>query len=130
MHLPQRARVPAFLVLQDNDFRALWYVTHLGSLLRHMEMLVLSWFILQETDSVFNLALVIVFYHLPMPFLAMPAGMSADRFNRQRILLAARCLKILTATSLLILIASDAIQPWHALAAPFLFGTYPFVYQT
>ena len=123
MQPPQRARAPAFLVLQDSNFRAIWYATILGEVARHMEMLVLGWFILQETESVFYLALVMVFFHLPRPFLSMPAGMVADRFNRHRILLAARSLNILTASGIFLLFVSGTIQPWHAFAASFLHGT-------
>ena len=123
MQPPQRARAPAFLVLQNSNFRAIWYVTTLGELSRHMEMLVLAWFILQETESVFYLGLIMVFFHLPRPLLSMPGGMIADRFNRHHILLAARILHILTASGILILFVSGTMQPWHALAAPFLHGT-------
>ena len=122
MQPPQRARAPAFLLLQDRNFRAMWYATILGELARHMEILVLSWFILQETDSVFYLGLIMVFFHLPRPFLSMPAGMVADRFDRHRILLAVRSLNILTASSIFILFLSGTIQPWHALAASFVLG--------
>ena len=117
-----QARIPALLVLQDRNFRTIWYASILGQLARHMEMLVLSWFILQETDSIFNLGLILVFYVLPRTILSMPAGMIADRFNRQRVMLAARSLSLLTASSILILIASGLIEPWHALAAPFMHG--------
>ena len=122
MQRRQRASIPAFVVLQDSNFRTIWYVTILGELSRRMEMLILAWFILQETESVLNLALIMVFHHLPRPFLSMPAGIIADRFNRHHILLAARSLNILTASSIFILIVSDTIQPWHALAAPFVYG--------
>ena len=118
----QKARVPAFLVVQDSNFRTLWYVVILSELARHMEILVLGWFILQKTDSVFNLGLIMVFYYLPRPLVSMPGGMIADRFNRQRIMLASRSLNILTASSIFILFLTDTIQPWHALAAPFLHG--------
>ena len=122
MQRRQRARIPALLVLQDSNFRTIWYATILGELSRRMEMLILAWFILQETDSVFNLGLIYVFYHLPRPILSMPGGMIADRFNRQHIMLAARGLNILTASTLFILFLSGLIQPWHALAAPFSHG--------
>ena len=122
MQRQQRARIPALLVLQNRNFRTLWYVTIMGELARRMEMLILAWLILEETESVFQLALIMVFHHLPRPFLSMPAGLIADRFNRHRILLAARSLNLLTATSICILIVSDTIQPWHALAVPFVHG--------
>ena len=122
MQPQQRARAPAFLVLQDSNFRAMWCVTFFGEMSRHMGLLVLSWFILEETDSVFNLALILVFFHLPRPLLSMPGGMIADRFNRQLILLVARSLNILTVLSVFILFVSGTIQPWHAIGAPFVHG--------
>ena len=38
-------------MLRDGNFRTIWYVGSLHELARRMELLVLSWLILQVTDS-------------------------------------------------------------------------------
>jgi MFS family permease len=87
-----------------------------------MELLVLSWLILQATQSPFQLGLVLVFNNLPRPALSFFTGFIADRFNRWRILMASQVINTLVAAALLALIAADAIESWHVYAAVFLQG--------
>ena len=118
-----RARVPAILVLQDPDFRKIWSASTLVETSRRMEQLVLSWFILVESESVFQLALVWVFLYLPRLMLSLLSGVIADRFNRKRVLMAAECLNVLTASGVLFLLADGRLQPWHVFAVISLQGT-------
>ena len=122
MRLGPRRDAPVFSVLRDPQFRAIWYVGTLRELSRRMELLVLSWLILQATQSPFQLGLVLVFNNLPRPALSFFTGFIADRFNRWRILMASQIINTLTAAILLALIAADAIQAWHVYAAVFLQG--------
>ncbi len=122
MRLGPRRDAPVFSVLRDPQFRAIWYVGTLRELSRRMELLVLSWLILQATQSPFQLGLVLVFNNLPRPALSFFTGFIADRFNRWRILMASQIINTLTAAILLALITADAIQAWHVYAAVFLQG--------
>lgn len=54
-------------VLQNADFRVIWYVGSLGEVGRRMELLVLSWLVLQLTDSYFQLGLVLACNQYPAP---------------------------------------------------------------
>ncbi len=122
MRLGPRRDAPVFSVLRDPQFRAIWYVGTLRELSRRMELLVLSWLILQATQSPFQLGLVLVFNNLPRPALSFFTGFIADRFNRWRILMASQVINTLVAAALLALIAVDAIQSWHVYAAVFIQG--------
>ena len=82
-----------------------------------MEQLVLSWFILQETDSPFQLGLLLVFLNAPRPILSPFTGVIADRFSRRWLLVVAQSLNALTAASLLALFVSEQIEPWHGFVA-------------
>ena len=113
---------PVFAVLQDRDFRVIWYVGSLREISRRMELLVLSWLILQATQSPFQLGLVLVFNNLPRPFLSLFTGLVADRFNRWRILAAGQLINTGIAVTLLALLATDAIAAWHVYAAVFMQG--------
>ena len=90
MRLGPRRDAPVFSVMKDRDFRAIWYVGSLRELSRRMELLVLSWLILQATQSPFQLGLVLVFNNLPRPALSLFTGFIADRFDRWRILMASQ----------------------------------------
>ena len=122
MRLGPRRDAPVFSVLRDPQFRALWYVGTLRELSRRMELLVLSWLILQATQSPLQLGLVLVFNNLPRPALSLFTGFIADRFNRWRILMVSQVINTLVAAALLVLIFTDAIQAWHVYAAVFLQG--------
>lgn len=117
-----RGGAPVFAVLQDRDFRVIWYVGSLREISRRMELLVLSWLILQATQSPFQLGLVLVFNNLPRPFLSLFTGLIADRFNRWRILAAGQLINTGIAVTLLALLATDAIAAWHVYAAVFMQG--------
>ncbi|HAA95197.1 MAG TPA: hypothetical protein DCE26_05840 [Dehalococcoidia bacterium] len=111
-------------VLQSADFRVIWYVGSIGEFGRRMELLVLSWLVLQLTDSYFQLGLVLAFNNLPRPMVSMFTGYIADRFARAKVMLAAQSINVLTAAALLAVMAVDfdLVQPWHVFAAVFLQG--------
>ncbi|MCH8802405.1 MAG: MFS transporter, partial [Chloroflexi bacterium] len=111
-------------VLQSADFRIIWYVGSLGEFGRRMELLVLSWLILQLTDSYFQLGLVLAFHNLSRPLVSMFTGYIADRFPRGRVLVAGQTINVLTTATLLTVIAYDfdLIEPWHVFGAVFIMG--------
>lgn len=88
-----------------------------------MELLVLSWLILQTTNSPFQLGLILVFTNLPRPFFSLFSGVIADRFSRYRILLLSQSLNTVIAMAILWLILLDRVQPWHVFVAVFMQGT-------
>ena len=122
MAMRPRAQVPAFALLQDRNFFVFWLVGSLVAASRRLELLTLSLFVLGATDSHFQLGLVWVFHFIPRPIFSPLAGVIADRFNRQRILMVAQGLNVLIAASILLLFAGDLIQPWHAFLAAFMKG--------
>ena len=85
-------------------------------------MLVLSWLVLQATDSPFQVGLVLVFSNVPRPFLSLFTGFVADRFSRHRILALAQTINVVSASVLLFLIASEMVQPWHVFVVAFASG--------
>jgi MFS family permease len=117
LQLLPTGRAPVFSVLQNADFRALWCAGGLAEIARWMELMVLSWLVLQATDSPFQLGLVLVFNNVPRPLISLFGGFVADRFSRHRVLVAAQSVNVLVAGALLFLIAADSIEPWHVFVA-------------
>ena len=122
MRSQPEGRAPIFSILQDADFRYMWYFGVLSQVARWMEMLVLSWLVFQITDSAFQLGLVLVFINLAWPFFSLFSGFIADRLNRQRMLIVSESINIVSATILLTLILFDLIQPWHVFLLAFTLG--------
>jgi len=114
--------VPAFAVLQDRDFRAIWYVGGLHEISRRMELFVLSWFILQTTNSPFQLGLVMVFNNVPRLLFSLFFGMVTDRFSRRRILAVAQSINTIVAVVIFWLIVNDSLASWHVFSAAFMQG--------
>ncbi len=119
-----RDRSPLSSVLAHGQFRALWCVGTLHEFARRMELLVLSWLILQVTDSYLQLGLVLFFNNLPRPALAMLSGIVADRVNRQRVLFVSQVATTLTSTTVLALLTYDfnMVAPWMVYCAIFQQG--------
>ena len=110
--------------MRNADFRMIWYVGTVGEFGRRMELRVLSWLILQLTDSYFQLGLVLAFNNLSRPMISMFTGYIADRFPRGRVLVAGQVINVLTTATLLAVIAYDfeLIKPWHVFTAVFVQG--------
>ena len=122
MRSQPEGRAPIFAILQDADFRYLWYAGFLADVTRWMELFVLSWLVLQITDSAFQLGLVLVFNHLSWPFFSLFTGFLADRLNRRWMLILAETINLVSSTALLALILLDLIQPWHVFLLAFTIG--------
>ena len=116
-------RGPVFSLLRDTNYRHFWYVGGLTWTSFGLELLVLSWFVLLETDSPFRVALVLVFFILPWPLFNLFTGAMADRFNRRYILLAAQTINILAVIGFLTLVLSDRVEPWHVYVVAMFEGT-------
>ena len=123
MAMPPRTQIPAFALLGDRNFLAFWVASILNSTSRFLELLVLSLYVLEATDSAFQLGLIWVFNFIPRTIFSPFTGVIADRFSRQRILQVAQVLNAFIATGILLLFADDLIQPWHVFVAAFLHGS-------
>ena len=119
-----RRGTPLLSVLQNADFRLIWWVGTLHEFARRMELLILSWLVLQVTDSYFQLGLILVFNNLPRPFLSLVSGFLADRFNRRLILQISQVVNTLTVACILAIMAYDfeLLKTWHVFLAITLQG--------
>ena len=119
LHSASRDSVPLLSVLNNRAFRTIWYVGTLHEFARRMELLVLSWLILQVTDSYFQLGLVLVFNNLPRPLISLFSGVIADRFSRHRIIFISQIVNAITSGVMLFLVAfhMDLLSPWMVFAA-------------
>jgi MFS family permease len=87
-----------------------------------MELLVLGYLILGLTNSPFQVGLIAVFLNLPRPILALFAGLLADRVDRRRILIGTHAIYFGLATTIMLLLFSGTIQPWHVFVLVFIQG--------
>lgn len=109
-------------ILWDKDFRLLWASGGVDNVCRWMDTIVMSWLVLQLTDSPFQVALLFVLRWLPLLFFALLSGMIADRANRWLVMAVARGSTTLVTAVVLFLVIADLVQPWHILLASLTLG--------
>ena len=112
-----------FEALRHPAFRRLWPAGWLYYTGHWMEMITLQWLVLQLTDSPAQVALVGVGRMAPMFFLGLVAGSIADRFPKQRVVLAGQAATLVVTSIMLALVATDTIEAWHVYPAIVITGT-------
>jgi len=115
-----RAALPA--VLRNPRFRLLWSTGVSSATAEMSEILVLGWLVLQLTGSPWQVALAGLCRTGSMFALSLFAGAVGDRVDRRKVVLASLFLNVLVTSSILALLASEAIQPWHLFVGAVLRG--------
>ncbi|MDE2766158.1 MAG: MFS transporter [Chloroflexota bacterium] len=117
------SRVRTFEALHDGTFRRLWAASWAYYTYRAMEFAVLSWLVLELTDSPAMVALVGVSRAAPMFALGLFAGSVSDRFGRKWVMAVAQALSFAVVAALTWALLAERVAPWHAFAAIALTGT-------
>ena len=90
---------------------------------RSMEATLLTWLVLEMTDSELNVALVGVFGWTPLLTLGVVGGALADTTNRKRVFGTTLAVNLATVSALAVVLALDRVQVWHAYAAILVTGS-------
>ena len=116
-------RLGTFRALNNPAFRRLWFAGWIWYVNRMMEMAILSWLVLELTDSPSQVALVGVFRMAPMFFLGLAAGSISDRFSRKYVMLSLQVVNLIVTAGMLALLLFGEVAPWHVYVATFLMGS-------
>lgn len=111
-----------FEALHSPIFRRLWALSWAYYTSRAMELVVLSWLVLEVTNSPSMVALVGAMRALPMALAGVLAGLMADRLPRRRVMWGAQAVNLTVTGTLLLLLVADRAEPWHAFVAIFITG--------
>lgn len=121
--LPLRAeQVRTFGALGNNTFRQLWASSWAYYTYRAMELAVLSWLVLETTNSPTLVALVGAMRSIPMFLLGFSSGAMADRLPRRQVMVSAQLVNVAVGATMLLLLAAGQSQPWHAFIAILITG--------
>ena len=118
----RRWNVHTFRSLRHRDFRVLWLGWLGVGAGQWMELLVVSWFVLEETDSAFMVGAVHGARSIPFLVISPLAGVLADRFDRRLLLAASQSVGVLTASTMAFLDFSGLIEIWHVFVLTTVFG--------
>ncbi|NQW19423.1 MAG: MFS transporter [Chloroflexi bacterium] len=105
-------KVSPFAAFGIRSFRFQWSADAMTTWGSEMETLILGWYILVATDSPFLVGLLGAL-RFSGTLTAPIVGVIADRMSRKVMLIVLRAGSGVSALALLILAATDLIQPWH-----------------
>lgn len=121
---PTRAGLQrTFQALSHPTFRRLWIAGWLWYSNLWIEFIVLSWLMLDLTNSPMQVALVGVTRMGPMFFFGILGGSLSDRFPKHHVLFTIQCVNILVTLTMALILISGIIRPWHIFVVSFLMGT-------
>jgi len=104
------------------DYRRLWLVGVLSSVVRWLDTLAMAVFAYQATDSAFIVAMLTMLRMLPMGLLGLVFGTVGERVQRRLLLLWVLVAMALTALVLAVLAWSGQLTVWHLAMASLLNG--------
>ena len=116
-----RFRPAALAPFAVKSFRFQWPADLLASWAFEMENLILGWYVLVETGSVFLLTLYASLQFLGT-LLAPFFGIAGDRLGRRRVLCIVRALYGVLASLILAFAMLGVLTPWHVFPVAFLTG--------
>jgi len=100
------ARHDPYAALREKDFR-LFLLGHVVSVLGiQMQTVAVGWQLYEKTNSALALGLVGLVQVIPMLGLALPAGHTADRFDRRKLLMVASVVAVISSLGLLVVTVS------------------------
>ena len=110
-------------VHRDLQFRKLWGVGGIVSLIRWLEILAFAVFTYDHTQSALWVASLMTLRMLPLALFGLALGAMAARVSRRRVLLATHALLLASSAVLLLLSLFGSIEVWHLAVASALHGT-------
>ena len=87
-----------------------------------IQQLAMAWLILELTDSIGQLGLMIFLRGVPMAALGLVGGVLADRYNRRDLLISNQLITMVNLLILSVLIFSDLAEVWHVYVSSILLG--------
>ena len=112
----------AFRAFTYRDFRLMWAGAFTSSVGTWMQEVAQNWLILTMTGSAFLLGLDAFLGDAPFMVFSLLGGVLADRIDRRRILLGSQFVQMSSATLLVVLVLTGAVQVWMILVLSFVVG--------
>lgn len=122
MSLPARRVLATFPALASPLYRRYLLASMIGTVGAFMYATAQGWLVLVLTNSPALLGLAGAVAGLPTLFLAVFAGVLADRMDRRRLLVITNLASALFALALALLTSFEIVQYWHVLVLAFLTG--------
>jgi MFS family permease len=116
------SKAPFRQLIGTPDFWRLWSVGLIVATVRWLETIAVGIVVYQRTDSAFLVSMMTMLRLLPMGLFGVFLGELAERFDRNRTLLAVVLLMSGTSTALAVLDQAGQLEIWHLALASFING--------
>ena len=103
-----------FSAFQNGNYRVYWSASLLYQICRFSQITLLSYLVLDLTDSASLVALVGFFAMVPVLFLGLLAGVLADTVNRRTLLLYTHLVAFIAVFTMTLLLWLEYVLYWHA----------------
>ena len=110
------------LPFKNRNFRCLWLSNMFTVNGQTAQMTLLAWFILEETNSSFLVALIGTFSFAPSFMFGTLGGYLADKVNRRTLLVIVQFVTVLSTVIFMILFFQDLIESWYVYMVVFIAG--------
>ena len=110
-------------IYRDPQFRKLWGVGMLVSLIRWLEILAFAVFTYDHTQSALWVASLMTLRMLPLALFGLALGALAARVSRRAVLLLTHAMLFAICVALMLLSMFGTVEVWHLAAASALHGT-------
>ncbi len=115
-------RISIVRALRHRNFRLFFGGQGISLTGTWMQRIAMAWLVYRLTDSPFLLGVVGFTGQIPTFILSPFAGVLADRWNRQRMLILTQTLLMLQALILSFLVLTGTVQIWHLIVLSLFFG--------
>ena len=108
--------------LRNHVYRSLWIAVFVSNIGTWMQTVGAQWLLVDEPRAETLVALVQTAGTLPLAFLALPAGVIADSFDRRRLLIGVQLFQVTVASILAVMTALGEMRPSLLLLLTFALG--------
>jgi len=115
---------PAMQLLGNADFRRVWIAGALVGTMRWLDTLAVGVYVLNVTNSPFQVALILFLRTIPMFLFGVVAGAIVEKIDRRTLLLSVVAALALAYIVLTILTLTGHLQIWHLGVGVFILGLY------
>lgn len=112
-----------FAALTSPSFRILWIAGWFWFLCRMMEMVVMSWLVLDLSNSPSQVAIAGSIRMVPMLLMGPFGGVLADKIPKKRMMITLQFMNIVAVLPMVVILATGSIELWHIYISTFIIGT-------
>ncbi|MBA7619864.1 Enterobactin exporter EntS [subsurface metagenome] len=110
-------KITTFTSLRDPNYLRYWLALLTGFAGMQMNIIARGWLVWEMTESAFSIGIVSFAFGVPMLLFSLIGGAIADRVPKRNLLIITQTCQASVTLVIAILVAADAIQFWHLVAA-------------